>query len=77
MDPSSRDEDDEGGKSKKKGKKKGKAKNLAAGLALMHGFSATNVGAGRLTVRFLPIRNAMTIHQRPVDEAHLWCFPQG
>ena len=35
---------------KGKGKGKGKATGLAAGLALMHGFSAANIGVGRLTV---------------------------
>lgn len=35
---------------KKKRSKKEKKMNLAAGLALMHGFSASNVGPGRLTV---------------------------
>lgn len=36
---------------KMKSNKKDK-KGLAAGLALMHGFSASNVGPGRLTVSF-------------------------
>lgn len=30
--------------------KKGKGLNMPAGLALMHGFSATNIGKNRLTV---------------------------
>ena len=33
--------------------KKGRKNNASAGLALMHGFSATNVGAARLTVSYL------------------------
>lgn len=34
--------------------KKTKRLNIPAGLALMHGFSATNIGKNRLTVRSLP-----------------------
>lgn len=37
------------GKASKKSKK-GKGLNMLAGLALMHGFSATNIGKNRLTV---------------------------
>ena len=35
---------------KKVGRKKGKKHSGIAGLALLHGFSATNVGKNRLTV---------------------------
>ena len=35
---------------KKKNSKKDKKTSLAAGLALMHGFSAENLGSGRITV---------------------------
>ncbi|GJE84686.1 hypothetical protein PsYK624_007620 [Phanerochaete sordida] len=38
-------------KERRERKSKGKVVNLAAGLALMHGFSATNVGKGRLTLK--------------------------
>lgn len=38
-------------KPEKESKRKSKVTNLAAGLALMHGFSATNVGKGRLTLK--------------------------
>ena len=56
--------DDSGeGVSKDRRRKKGKSKTttLAEGLALMHGFSASNVGPGRLTVRHMnePSRNAL------------------
>lgn len=43
----SHDSDD--GKKKSSGKR-GKGLNIPAGLALMHGFSATNIGKNRLTV---------------------------
>ena len=59
--PSERAQDSEGdeasgddhstGRKKQKNKgKKGKALHIPAGLALMHGFSATNIGKNRLTV---------------------------
>ncbi|KAI0649996.1 hypothetical protein C8Q79DRAFT_941858 [Trametes meyenii] len=41
------------GRVSKKGKK-GKGHNMPAGLALMHGFSATNVGKNRLTMQLDP-----------------------
>ena len=44
------DDDAQETKSAKKPKKKGKPVGLAASLALMHGFSAKNVGSNRLTV---------------------------
>ena len=37
----------------KKSKTKGKGAGLVAGLALMHGFSATNIGTKRLTVSLI------------------------
>ena len=47
---SGEDEPDEGGKESKKKGAKPKKQKIPAGLALMHGFSATNVGKSRLTV---------------------------
>lgn len=41
-----------------KGKKK-KSTSLAAGLALMHGFTAKNIGRNRLTVRELLLYSAL------------------
>lgn len=43
-------ENEEVASTKKIRKKKGRDGNFAAGLALMHGFTAANVGASRLTV---------------------------
>ena len=44
------EDDDVRLKGKGKKKRKNRDGNFAAGLALMHGFAATNVGASRLTV---------------------------
>lgn len=40
---------------KKKTSKKDKQSKIPAAFALMHGFTATNVGKNRLTVRFVPL----------------------
>lgn len=51
--PCSVDEEEANKKTGKKSakRKKDSASKLPAGFALMHGFSATNVGKNRLTVR--------------------------
>ncbi|RDX53112.1 hypothetical protein OH76DRAFT_1480144 [Lentinus brumalis] len=48
------DEESAKGKPTKKAAKKGKGLNIPAGLALMHGFSAKNIGKNRLTLNFDP-----------------------
>ena len=44
------DDDSDGSTQKKRAGKKSKRQKVPVGLALMHGFSATNVGKSRLTV---------------------------
>jgi hypothetical protein len=44
--------------------KKVKKGDISAGLALMHGFSATNVGASRLTVRRFHLLLAHLMNRR-------------
>ena len=51
---SSEEDDLPPGKGTKRINKKGKGLNIPAGLALMHGFSAKNIGKNRLTVSTLP-----------------------
>lgn len=61
---------------KGKGKKKNRDGNFAAGLALMHGFSAANIGASRLTVS----RHPGTLDVILMDykaQALIWALPQG
>ncbi|RPD61951.1 hypothetical protein L226DRAFT_613293 [Lentinus tigrinus ALCF2SS1-7] len=52
---SSEEDDLPKGKETKKTTKKGKGLNIPAGLALMHGFSAKNIGKNRLTMNLDPM----------------------
>jgi hypothetical protein len=65
---------DKGSKSKSK---KNKTTALAEGLALMHGFSASNVGPGRLTVRARSHCSMEEVLTGVVVETVVWCVPEG
>jgi hypothetical protein len=63
---------------KKKGDKKDKSKSQAS-FALMHGFTATNVGKSRITVRgpyhimLADLLKNPTVRTSPPE---CWCFPK-